>query len=109
MDRFEKLKKAQELELCTSKQVWEELGDGELDFYTLESWVDAKIALAAVEEGSKAEVERLRVEAQRVPALVDLVEELVPLIGTHYDVPDLLGLADDLTGDVKGERKEGGA
>jgi hypothetical protein len=69
-----------------------------------------KLELRVAElKAARADVERLRVEAQRVPALVDLVEELVPLIGTHYDVPDLLELADDLTGDAKGESKEGGA
>ena len=76
------------------------------------SLVDASEVIETIgkeRDAALAEVERLRVEAQRVPALVDLVEELVPLIGTHYDVPDLLELADDLTGDAKGESKEGGA
>lgn len=39
---------------------------------------------------------------KRVAELIDIVDELTPLIGAQYDVPELRALADELT------RKGGG-
>ena len=51
MSESEKLKKARVRESYAGKKVWDELGDRELSYDTLESWVDAKIELAAAVEG----------------------------------------------------------
>jgi hypothetical protein len=51
VDKSEKLKKARAQEQRTANRVHDELTDhGGLSFDTLESWVDAKIALAAAVE-----------------------------------------------------------
>lgn len=51
MDRLRILEKARVCEQLAANRVQDELdGDG-LNFFTLESWVDAKIALAEAVEG----------------------------------------------------------